>query len=245
MICVGIKHPAHPEIHAVTPSSQSSFQKGAVSVSNIVVAYAGHVAFFGFISEMKKPTDFPKALCLLQTVAISFYITVAVVIYRYVGSDVPSPALTAASPTVAKVAWGVAMPTIIIAGVVNGAIVVKNMFVRIWRDWKKDRAVITEKSLRSWGTWVALCAVAWILAWVIASAIPVFSDLLGLLGALFCSWFTLGLPAILWFQMNKGLWFRDWKKISLFCLNVVILVICCVVVSRVFRGFIVVWIYES
>lgn len=60
MIGVGIKHPAYPETYLVTPSNMTSFQQGVVSVSNIVVAYAGHVAFFGFISEMQQPRDFPK-----------------------------------------------------------------------------------------------------------------------------------------------------------------------------------------
>lgn len=231
MIGVGVNHPTHPEIYAITPSSQTSFQKGSVSVSNIVVAYAGHVAFFQFISEMKRPQDFPKALALLQTAAIAFYITVGVVVYRYIGTPVASPALTSASPIIAKIAWGIAMPTIIIAGVVNGAVVCKNTYVFIWKDFYGTPAVMKERSIRAYASWFALCAASWILAWVIASAIPVFSDLLGLLGALFCSWFSLGLPAIFWFYMHKGNWFRDWKRGVLFCVNLVILGVCCVVVS--------------
>ena len=230
MIWVGIKHPDQVRTYAITPSYLTDFAAGCIAVSNIVVAYAGHVAFFGFISEMEKPQDFPKALVLLQTTAISFYIVVAVVIYRFVGVDVASPALTSASPTVAKIAWGMAMPTIIIAGVVNASIVVKNQYVRIWRDWKQDKEVMSEHSFRSWGSWVGLCALSWLLAWIIASSIPVFSDLLGLLGALFCSWFSLGLPTIFWFHMNKGEMFRDWRTRCLFFVNVMILLSCCVVV---------------
>lgn len=173
-----------------------------------------------------------QALALLQTVAISFYVVVAVVIYRYVGHDVTSPALTSASPTVAKVAWGVAMPTIIVAGVVNASIAAKNMYVRIWHDWRGQRGVMSEKSARSYGSWAAICALLWALAWLIASAIPVFSDLLGLLGALFCSWFTLGLPSVFWFWMYKGRWFEDWSKRLQFVLNTLIFLICCVIVSN-------------
>lgn len=73
---------------------------------------AGHVAFFGFISEMKKPQDYPKALYLLQGLDTCLYLIAAVVIYRYGGDHVASPALGSTSPTVAKVAYGIAIPTV-------------------------------------------------------------------------------------------------------------------------------------
>ena len=73
---------------------------------------AGHVCFFSFISEMKKPEDFPKALALLQVCNISVYIVSAVVIYRYGGKQVKSPALGSTGPIVSKIAYGLAIPTV-------------------------------------------------------------------------------------------------------------------------------------
>ena len=73
---------------------------------------AGHVAFFGFISEMKEPTDYPKTMILLQSVDTSMYVVAAVVIYRYVGADVASPALGSAGHVMSKVAYGIAIPTV-------------------------------------------------------------------------------------------------------------------------------------
>jgi hypothetical protein len=70
------------------------------------------VAFFGFISELKNPREFPKALAMLQVCDISMYIVVAVVVYRYGGLDVASPALGAAGPLLKKVAFGLAIPTV-------------------------------------------------------------------------------------------------------------------------------------
>lgn len=64
------------------------------------------------IAELKNPRDFPKALCLLQCVDISIYLVAAVVIYVYAGADVASPALGSASPLIAKIAYGVALPTV-------------------------------------------------------------------------------------------------------------------------------------
>lgn len=48
---------------------------------------AGHVAFFGFISEMQVPTDYPKTLYMLQATDTIMYVVAAVVIYYYGGKD--------------------------------------------------------------------------------------------------------------------------------------------------------------
>lgn len=48
------------------------------------------------------------------------YLVAAVVIYRFTGADVTSPALSASTKTLEKIAYGVAIPTIVIAGVING-----------------------------------------------------------------------------------------------------------------------------
>jgi hypothetical protein len=39
-------------------------------------------------------------------------------------------------------------------------------------------------------SWVAICAASWVVAWAIAEAVPNFNLLLGLIAALFCSWFS-------------------------------------------------------
>jgi len=70
------------------------------------------VAFFSFISELKDPKEFPKALALLQVCDITMYIVVAVVVYRYGGVGVASPALGAAGPLVKKITFGLAIPTV-------------------------------------------------------------------------------------------------------------------------------------
>ena len=44
------------------------------------------------------------------------YLIVAIVTYRYAGVDVVSPALGSTSPLLQKIAYGVATPTIVIAG---------------------------------------------------------------------------------------------------------------------------------
>jgi hypothetical protein len=70
------------------------------------------VAFFGFIAELKDPYEYPKSLLLLQGTDVTLYTVTAVVIYCFAGQDVTSPALGSASPVVAKVAYGIALPTV-------------------------------------------------------------------------------------------------------------------------------------
>ena len=61
---------------------------------------------------MQTPTDYPKTLFLLQGTDTSMYLVAAVVIYYYGGKDVKSPALSSTAPITAKIAYGIAIPTV-------------------------------------------------------------------------------------------------------------------------------------
>jgi amino acid permease len=230
MIGVSITRPGLDPIshmHKVDlfPPANVYFHEAFLAMTNIVFAYAGHVAFFGFISELRDPKDFPKALAFLQCSDIAMYIIASVVIYYYAGAHVASPALDSASLIVRKVAYGVAMPTIVIAGVVNGHVSVKYLYVRLFRNSQED--IMHQKTLKAYGLWALICAVLWTIACVIAEGIPIFNDLLGITGALFASWFTYGVSGILWLHMNitrtgwaiapRGGW--TWRKALLFVVN--------------------------
>lgn len=61
---------------------------------------------------MQKPADYPKTLFLLQGTDTCMYVVAAVVIYYYGGKDVKSPALSSTDPITAKIAYGIAIPTV-------------------------------------------------------------------------------------------------------------------------------------
>jgi hypothetical protein len=117
---------------------------------------------------------------------VTFYAVIAVVMYYYAGPLVASPALGSASPLVTKIAFGIALPTIIVAGVVNGSVACKFVFVRIW----KGTQVAQQNNLKANGSWWAICAVGWFISYILAEAIPNFNLFLGLIGALFGSLFS-------------------------------------------------------
>ncbi|KAF2155698.1 hypothetical protein K461DRAFT_274714 [Myriangium duriaei CBS 260.36] len=221
MIAVGIVKPDAHSAVLVVPGYDTSVQNYALGISNILIAFTGHTAYFTFIAELKRPEDFPKSLALLQSLCITAYVVIAVVIYAYAGKGVAAPALSSTTPIVRKIAYGIAIPTIVVAGVVNAHVCIKNIYVRMWRGTD----VMHQKGLKSLGSWYGLAFVCCVAAFLIANAIPVFSDLLGLLGALFCTWFSLGLPSSFWLAMNKHQLFINWKKSSLTVLNILICLI--------------------
>lgn len=215
MISVSVeKHPGRIIEATVETNLYTAFQ----AVSNIVFAYCAHVAFFGLIAEMETPKDFKKSLFMLQGFEICLYLTAAVVIYFYVGTNVESPALISAGPLMKKVAFGIAIPTIVGAGVVNGHIGLKYIYFRLTA--KSD--LMHQRSWKSIGLWLGLGVSCWIVAWIIAEAIPVFSDLNSLISALFASWFSYGLSGVYWLHLNAGQWFASPRKIALTVLNVAI-----------------------
>ncbi|KAK3073597.1 hypothetical protein LTR53_004696 [Teratosphaeriaceae sp. CCFEE 6253] len=234
VISISISRPGLGTAHPFLPPGLSTFPRAAGAVSSIILAYNGHIAYPTIISEMHTPRDFPKALVLLETVTISFYLVVAVVIYTFAGQSVTAPALGSASPTVRKIAYAFAVPTIIVAGVIAALVAAKQLYAYAWAAQPK---VMREKSARARWSWRGILAGLWVLAWVIAGVIPMFGLLLALIGALFGTWFALGFPSLLWLGMNwrgtargsYGVRARGWRKAGLAVGNGGMVVLCAVV----------------
>ncbi|KAL4907874.1 hypothetical protein BDW74DRAFT_113184 [Aspergillus multicolor] len=218
MIAVGVQKPWKGELEAV---ADTNLYHAFLGVCNIVFSFSGHVAFFSFISELKDPREFPKSLCLLQGTDTILYIVSAVVIYCYAGPHVTSPALGSASPIIGKIAYGIALPTIIIGGVVNGHVASKYIYVRVFKG--TDR--IHKNDIVAVGSWVAITFGTWVVAWIIASAIPVFNNLLSLIASLFASWFTYGFNGMFWLYLNKDKLFRNPRKIFLTVVNLLMIAV--------------------
>lgn len=94
------------------------FADALSAISTLVFTYAGTPGFFNIISEMRNPQDYHKSLAVCQTAVTAFYIAVATVIYYYCGSYVASPALGSAGVLVKRVAYGLALPGLVITTVV-------------------------------------------------------------------------------------------------------------------------------
>ncbi|KAG4274713.1 hypothetical protein FPRO04_09077 [Fusarium proliferatum] len=204
---------------SIEVARELGFTGAFLAVTNIAISFSSHSCFFTVISEFKKPEDWPKALAFLQIVDTTLYLLAAIVIYVFVGPDVPSPALSAAgSATMRKVIWGIAIPTIVIAGVIYGHAASAYIFQRIFRNTKH----MVRRTKLSTMVWFGVTFGIWALSMVIAESIPVFNNLLGLICALFASWFSYGLPGIFWLWMHYGNWFKDGKQTCRFVANVIL-----------------------
>jgi len=203
------------------PKEDLSFTSAFIAISNIVFAYSFAVCQFSFMDEMHTVEDYVKSIWALGLIEIVIYTLTGALIYAFVGQDVASPALLSAGNLMAKIAFGVALPVIFISGSINGTVVARYIHGRIY----KNSVVRFINTRKGWITWLALVALITIVAWVIAEAIPFFSDLLSICSALFISGFTFYFPAMMWFMLiRKGSWYSK-ENLLLSIVNALIFII--------------------
>ena len=90
---------------------------------------------------------------------------------------------------------------------------------------------MSKRSWSSFGIWTIIVAALWVIAFIIAEAIPVFNDLLSLISALFASWFTYSLSGVFWLYLNRGQYTRSKRKVVLTAVNVGCLLLGAVIVD--------------
>ncbi|KAH7176097.1 transmembrane amino acid transporter protein-domain-containing protein [Dactylonectria macrodidyma] len=178
-----------------------SFTEAISAVSALVFAYAGTPAFFSIAAEMRDPHHYTRALIICQSGVTITYIVIGCVVYVYCGSYVASPALGSAGPTIKKISYGLALPGLIATTTLVIHFAAKYMFVRILRGSKH----LTANTLVHWGTWLSCTFATAVIAYLIASGIPVFGGLVSLVGALF--------GTLMSFQPMGCMWLYDnWSK---------------------------------
>lgn len=201
-----------------------TFREGLNACLKICYAYAGNISFVSYMAEMINPDkDFPMALACLEVFSITTYTIVAIAIYCLAGDYTTSPALGSAPYIPAKVAYGVVLPAVFATAMAFGHTGIKFMYVVAMR-WMKATDQVTDRSVKSWGTWIGCVTLYWVIVWVISNAIPIFDSILSISSATTIAWFTFGLSAIFWFHLNWHCLFRDWKKIALTVINALLIV---------------------
>ncbi|KAJ0166204.1 N amino acid transport system protein [Colletotrichum tanaceti] len=177
-----------------------SFTQAVGAISSLVFSYAGTPAFFSIAAEMRDPRHYSRSLVLCQSVITVVYVTVGVVVYYYCGSYVSSPALGSAGPVVKKVAYGLALPGLIVSAAVVLHLASKHIFVRILRGSKH----LAANTLIHWSTWLGCTFTVSLVAYLIASGIPVFNSLISLIGALLGTMISFQPMGCMWLYDNWG-----------------------------------------
>lgn len=208
------------------PKEGLTFVEAFIALGNIVFAYSFAVCQFSFMDEMHTPKDFVKSIWALGLIEIFIYTVTGALIYVFVGSTVESPALLSAGPMLSKVAFGLALPVIFISGSINTTVLARYIHGRYY----KDSVIRFINTKMGWITWLTLVAIITVIAWVIAEAIPFFSDLLSICSCLFISGFTFYFPAWMWFKLIKeGKWYerKNWGLVAVnglvFVIGIIIL----------------------
>ncbi|KAI5927346.1 putative amino acid transporter [Camillea tinctor] len=178
-----------------------SFTEGITAVSSIVFAYAGTPAFFSIVSEMRDPRHYTRSLMVCQAGVTATYISIGSVVYYYCGSYVASPALGSAGPLIKKIAYGFALPGLLVTTMLVIHLPAKYIFIHLLRGSRH----LTANTFTHWATWLGCTGGITIMAYCIASGIPVFGGLVSLIGAL--------LGTLMSFQPMGCMWLYDhWNR---------------------------------
>ncbi|KAH3673366.1 hypothetical protein WICMUC_003685 [Wickerhamomyces mucosus] len=176
-----------PVVYRLWPEKGTSFVSGCAAMLNIVYTFVGQITYPSFISEMKNPKDFKKALNVVTTIEVIVFALAGSIIYVYVGDEyITAPAFGSLSGHYKIIAFSFAIPTIIFLGALYSNVSSQFIYFQIFKPNSIHRNSHTAKG---WITWVLLNAIFWILAFIIAEVIPFFSDLLSLMSSLFDCWF--------------------------------------------------------
>lgn len=200
-----------------------TFLAAMSAVGQLSFAFAGTPAYISIMSEMRNPKMYTRALLACQGFTLALYLSIGVVVYYYCGQYVATPALGSAGATTKRVAYGIALPALLVSGILYTHVPAKWIFLQALKGSKH----LTKNTPTHWGVWFACVAGCAIFSYIIASAIPVFSGLVGLIGALFGTFLCTILTSTIWFydnwadrKINKSLSYK-----LLVVLNVVILAI--------------------
>ncbi|KAI5460873.1 transmembrane amino acid transporter protein-domain-containing protein [Mariannaea sp. PMI_226] len=178
-------------------TNKPSFVDGISAVSALVFSFSGTPGFFSVMAEMREPKHYTRSMLLCQSIVTGTYLTIGVVVYYFCGSYVASPALGSAGPTMKKVCYAFALPGLTVTTMLMLHIPAKYIFVRLLRGSKH----LNSNSIVHWGTWLGCTGGTTLIAYIIASAIPVFGGLVSLIGAL--------LGTLMCFQPYGCMWLYD------------------------------------
>ncbi|KAL7416385.1 transmembrane amino acid transporter [Mrakia frigida] len=176
-----------------------TFGEGMLAVVVVLFAYGGSPGFFSIIAEMKDPRDYSKAMFAAQGLSMAIYVSISTVLWYYCGQYVTSPALGSAGPLIKKIAYGVAIPGLLAGPIIAVHSSSKFCFVRLLRGSHH----LQHSTPTHWITWLGLVAAVVSSSFIIAEVIPFFNDLIGLIGAVFASFFCITIFGIMWLYDNK------------------------------------------
>ncbi|WFD21687.1 hypothetical protein MEQU1_000342 [Malassezia equina] len=206
------RDPTDPPMHIYAFGAASRiphrFLDGVLGVTNVFVSFGAIPAYLPVIAEMKQPKDFHRSLNLLIIVSFIMYTIVGCIMNYNLGQFTTSPSLGSLSKIMIKVSYGLALPTILVAGCASGQVTGKMFMINVFSGARRR---FLDNKLVTWTAWILINVVSWALAFVLAEVIPFFSTFLGLESSLFWSTFFSFAPIFYLWRHQFDCW-SNWRN---------------------------------
>lgn len=174
--------------------SHPDFVTGMVATANLFLSESGSSMYVPIIAEMRKPSHYRKAIIVAGVLVTIIYLTISLVIYRWCGVWLTTPAFGSAGTVFKKISYGVALPGLIIGVGIYQHVAAKYAFVRALRN--SDH--LQSNTVVHWTTWIGINVLLGALAFIMCECVPILNYLLGLAGTLCAAPFSLIYPLLLW-----------------------------------------------
>jgi len=164
---------------------------------NCVFAYGGATLFNELMAEMRRPYDFWKGFIFAEVFIYACYLIIGMVVYSAQGQFVYNPAyqgIPNAAFRFQTLGNAISFISALIAALLYGNIGIKIFYSAVLRDVFRLPQLDTKigKLL-----WVVIVPIYWVLAWIIAAALPQISNLISFVGAACILQFSYTFPPIL------------------------------------------------
>jgi len=166
----------------------------------IVYAYGGAMLYCEFMSEMKRPWDFIKAQLAAESFIFICYLIFGLVVYSQQGQFVVNPA----NQGLSSYGWqtttnALSLTAGILAAALYGNIGIKVIYQNVCEDIFGAPSLTTRTGKI---LWVGMVPLYWSGAYIVASAVPQFTNISSLVAAVCILQFTYTFPTILYFGMQ-------------------------------------------
>lgn len=178
-------------------------------LNQAIYSYGGAMLFPAFLAEMRHPLDFWKGLLLADIFIYVVYLFFGLFVYSYQGQYTYNPVMQGLSPFNWQTATNIMyITTGLIAAVLYGNIGIKVTYIEVFQEIFNAPPLTSKRGKIYWCT---LVPIYWAIAFVVCAAIPQFSYVSGLIGALCILQFTYTFPAMLafGFQIQKDAMLPD------------------------------------
>lgn len=177
------------------PPSSNGFAGSVNGAMQAVFSYGGAMVFPEFMSEMRRPRDFLKGMWAAQIFIYVVYMFYGLFLYGYQGQYVINPSyLGVSSYPVQTVGNVFAMVSALIAAALYGNIGIKVIYNNVFMEFF-HAPPLEHKTGKI--IFASMIPVYWSVAFVIASGIPDFSGLTGVVAAFCILQFTYTFPPLL------------------------------------------------